>query len=86
MANITFKIHKELTVVAVKTGWDKVLTILSWNGLAPKVDIRPWSPERDKMSKGLSMPVAEWIAFRDALNAIDFTEVADQIDNFTPDV
>lgn len=27
---------------------------MSWNGREPKYDIREWSPEHDKMGKGLT--------------------------------
>ena len=31
-----------------------VFNLVSWNGREPKYDIREWSPEHDKMGKGLT--------------------------------
>jgi hypothetical protein len=36
-------------------GWRKELNRISWNGGEPKLDIRDWSPEHDKMSKGITL-------------------------------
>ena len=35
--------------------------MISWNGREPKVDIRDWSPEHDKMSKGLTFTKDELV-------------------------
>jgi len=36
-------------------GWKKELNLISWNDREPKYDIREWSPERDKMGKGVTL-------------------------------
>lgn len=36
-------------------GWRKELNLVSWNGKAPKYDIRDWSPEHEKMGKGVTL-------------------------------
>lgn len=36
-----------------------VLNFISWNGAAPKLDLREWSPEHDKMGKGITMNIDE---------------------------
>lgn len=52
----TFEIVKNLGVLSESTkGWKKELNIVSWNGGRPKYDIRDWSPEHDKMGKGITM-------------------------------
>lgn len=38
-----------------KKGWNKELNLISWNGREPKYDIREWSPEHDKMGKGITL-------------------------------
>ena len=38
-----------------KNGWTKEVNVISWNDRPSKIDIREWSPEHDKMSKGLSL-------------------------------
>lgn len=42
---VTFEITEHLGVIAAySTGWKKELNIVSWNGGAPKYDIRDWDP------------------------------------------
>ena len=40
-------------------GWKKELNMISWNGAKPKYDIRDWSPEREKMGKGVTLSEEE---------------------------
>ena len=40
-------------------GWSKELNIISWNGAAPKYDLRDWSPDHEKMGKGISLSADE---------------------------
>ena len=54
MADIKFEIKKELgTISSSAKGWNKEVNLVSWNGAAPKYDIRDWSPEHEKMGKEL---------------------------------
>lgn len=41
------------------SGWKKELNRVSWNGGEPKYDIREWSPDHDKMGKGITLTEAE---------------------------
>ena len=53
---ISFKLMDKVGLLAVTpSGWNKELNIVSWNGGAAKYDIRDWSPEHDRMSKGLTL-------------------------------
>ena len=36
-------------------GWVKEVNIVSWNNAAPKYDVREWSPDHKKMSKGITL-------------------------------
>lgn len=36
-------------------GWTKELNRISWNGGAPKLDVRDWAPEHEKMGKGVTL-------------------------------
>ena len=40
-------------------GWTKELNLISWNGGAPKYDIRDWAPEHEKMGKGVTLSEEE---------------------------
>lgn len=37
-----------------KNGWKKEINKVSWNDAEPKWDIREWSEDHDKMSKGIT--------------------------------
>ena len=50
------------------SGWKKELNRVSWNGGEPKYDIRDWSPEHDKMGKGITLTEAEVEALTKILN------------------
>ena len=38
-----------------KTGWRRLLRLISWNGGEAKYDLRDWSPDEEKMGKGISL-------------------------------
>ncbi len=51
-----YEIKKQLGVLSTsRQGWTKEVNVISWNDRPSKIDIREWSPEHDKMSKGLSL-------------------------------
>ena len=53
---ISFKLLDKIGLIAVTpTGWNKELNLVAWNGGMPKYDIRDWTPEHDRMSKGLTL-------------------------------
>ena len=55
MAEITYKIVKKVGVVSeTPRGWQKQLNVVSWNDGEPKYDLRDWSPDGSKMSKGVT--------------------------------
>ena len=63
MADITFEIVEELGVLSTSVkGWTKELSLVSWNGRPPKYDIREWSPDHEKMGKGLTFSEEEMAA------------------------
>lgn len=58
--DIKYDIIEELGVLSEnKKGWRKELNMISWNGAAPKYDIRDWAPGREKMGKGITLSEAE---------------------------
>ena len=40
-------------------GWTTELCFVSWNDRDPKFDIRPWSPDKEKMGKGMTLTKEE---------------------------
>ena len=60
MADITYEITKHIgTLSESAKGWTKELNLISWNDREPKYDIREWSPEREKMGKGVMLSAEE---------------------------
>lgn len=72
MADITFKITKELGVISeASKGWTRELNMVSWNDREPKYDIRDWSPDHTRMSKGVSFTEEEMIKLVELFNTRD---------------
>lgn len=60
MAEFKYEITQELGVLSEsKRGWTRELNLISWNGAEPKFDIRDWSPNHEKMGKGISLNADE---------------------------
>ncbi|MDE5655377.1 MAG: hypothetical protein K2I46_07220 [Clostridia bacterium] len=52
-------------------GWKKEIKLISWNQKEAKYDIREWSPDGEKMGKGVTLSKEEVINLRDLLNKIN---------------
>lgn len=60
MPDFKFEIVEHIGILSTSTkGWTKELNKISWNGGAPKYDIRDWSPEHEKMGKGVTLSEQE---------------------------
>ena len=69
MADIKYEIKKHLGVLSENAkGWKKELNLVSWNDRDPKYDIRDWSPEHDKMGKGVTLSEDELAHLKRLLN------------------
>lgn len=56
MADIKFEITKHIGVLSESAkGWTKELNLISWSERKPKYDIREWSPDHEKMGKGVTL-------------------------------
>lgn len=72
MADIKFEIEKELGVIDESAkGWKKELNLISWNGKEAKYDLREWSPEHEKMGKGVTLSNDELKALKELLNSME---------------
>lgn len=72
MAEIVFKIEENLGTLGENAkGWSRELNLVSWNNRDPKYDLRDWSPDHEKMGKGLTLSREELVALRDMLNDIN---------------
>ena len=60
MSDIKYEIKEELGVLSESAkGWQKELNLVSWNGAEPKNDLRDWSPNHEKMGKGITLNADE---------------------------
>lgn len=60
MKDIQFEIVKEIAVLSTSSsGYTKEINRISWNGNEPKIDIRSFSPAREKCGKGITLTEAE---------------------------
>ncbi|MBQ8194543.1 MAG: hypothetical protein IJZ47_04175 [Oscillospiraceae bacterium] len=72
MAELKFEITKELGVISENAkGWTKELNMVSWNDNDPKFDIREWSPDHTRMSKGITLTEEEMQQLVELFNARD---------------
>ena len=57
---IKYDIVEEIGVLSENAkGWRKELNKISWNGAAPKYDLRDWAPDHEKMGKGITLTSEE---------------------------
>ena len=71
MADFKYVIVENLGVLSESPkGWKKEVNRISWNGAEPKLDIRDWSPDHEKMGKGISLSDAEVKALRGILEGL----------------
>ena len=60
MADFKYDIVEHIGVLSENAkGWTKEINLISWNGAAPKYDIRDWAPEHEKMGKGVTLTAEE---------------------------
>lgn len=72
MPDIKFEITKNIgTISESSKGWFKELNLVSWNDKEPKYDLRDWSPDHEKMGKGITLNKEELIELKNLLNKID---------------
>lgn len=71
MADIKYDIVKEFGVLSENVkGWRKEVNLISWNGGAPKYDIRDWAPDHEKMGKGTTLSEEEMKILKEILGEL----------------
>lgn len=59
-AEVKYEIIEEIGILSENAkGWRKELNKVSWNGATSKYDLRDWSPEHEKMGKGITLTEEE---------------------------
>jgi hypothetical protein len=72
MDELNYEIVMQIGIISQSgSGWTKELNLVSWNGRDPKYDIRDWSPDHEKMGKGVTLSREELLGLRDLLNQWD---------------
>ena len=58
---ITYEIVQQIGILKEnKSGWQRELNIVKWNNGKPKLDIRDWGPNHEKVGKGISLDFEEY--------------------------
>lgn len=69
MAEIKYEITESIGILSESNkGWNKELNLVSWNDREPKYDLRDWSPDHEKMGKGITLSKEELIELKNILN------------------
>jgi hypothetical protein len=72
MSEIKYEIIKKIGVLSTSaSGWAKQLNLISWNDRDAKYDIREWSPDGEKMGKGVTLSKEELVALKELLKKIE---------------
>lgn len=71
MADFRFEITKELGVLSENLNSSKRVNYIRYNGREPKLDIRDWYDEGEKMGKGITLSAEEAVSLRDILIKLD---------------
>jgi hypothetical protein len=71
MAQLKYEIIKTVGVLSESPkGWTKELNLISWNEREPKYDIRDWSPDHEKMGKGVTLTEEELVKLGEAIKIL----------------
>ena len=72
MPEIKYEIVDTIGIVSEgKNGWTTELKLISWTEREPVYDVRTWSPDHEKMGKGITITKEEAKALRDMLNTLN---------------
>ena len=62
MTDFTYTITEHIATLSTRGSWNLEVNMVSWGGRPATYDIRKWSPDHSKMSKGISLNEAEFTA------------------------
>lgn len=53
---IAFNLIEHIGVIGEnRDGWKKEVNIVSWNNKAPKIDVRDWDENHERMGRGITL-------------------------------
>ena len=71
---LTYEVIRNLGILSTsKGGWTTEVNLISWNGKNPVIDIRAWSPDREKMGKGITLTAEEKDKLKEILEDVDMS-------------
>ena len=71
-AELKYDITKGCGVLSTSArGWTKELNYVSWNDRDPRLDLREWAPDHERMGKGMTLSIEEAKALKAILNELD---------------
>jgi Uncharacterized protein conserved in bacteria len=71
MADIKHEIIETLGIISTSPkGWTKEVNLIRWNDKPAKIDIRDWSPDHEKMGKGITLTDEEAAMLAEILQQI----------------
>jgi len=71
-----FEIIEHVGIISSSpSGWNREVNIVSWNEGKPKLDIRDWAPDHQKMGKGISMTNEEIALLMSVLEEFDLDKI-----------
>lgn len=69
MPELKFEIVEHVGVISENDkGWKKELNLVSWNERDAKYDLRDWSDDHTRMSKGITLTEDELVKLKELLN------------------
>lgn len=68
MNDFSYNIIRNLAVLSQRGSWNLELNLISWGGRPATYDLRKWSPDHSKMSKGISLTKSEIDALAEYLS------------------
>ena len=72
MAELKYEITEKLgTLGESANGWTKELNMVRWNDREPVYDVRTWSPDHDRMGKGITFAPDEMKMLKELLDKLD---------------
>ena len=75
MAELKYEVVEKIGLLSESPrGWTKELNLISCNEREPKYDLREWSPDGERMGKGITLTKEDLLALRRILSKLDLGE------------
>jgi len=76
MPEIKFEIKQSLGILSEGAkNWSKEVNIVSWNDRKPKLDIREWDENHERMGKGITLNKEELLKLKQILLDLNIEEM-----------